>query len=430
MQQIILPVNNPIDAIITIPGSKALTYRAMLLAALADGVSELSGIAIDNDTRALTNALHNLGIVVQLDEQDASCIIAGGNGRFLKNQANVSCANSNIVAQLLIPICAAFSGAYSFSAEASVQQLTLTPLLRSCISQGCQIIPGDSTQIPFTLIGADKIRDGQVIIDDSINITSVCAMLIAAIFARSPVSYILPPFSDPTLIKMTTAMMAEFGVLTHGMQQQEITIPAPQFYRAHDYTIEPDYSIAGYFFAAAAITGGSVSIKSPNHTTSYQPSVKFFNLLEKMGCKLNATSTDISLKGPDKLKGIDVSLRKFSAVFAALAVVAVFADSPTRITHAGYIQSDEITLLATVSNTLTEMGISVEFGADWILIHPGKPIPITVKTHNDPRIAMAFSLIGLKTEGIVIEGVECLDTVFPAFFTHINQLNDKSSIKA
>lgn len=427
MQEIIHPATKSIKTKLALPGSKPLTQRAILIAALTDGVSELSGISIDPDTQALISALHDLGIVIQFDVHATNCIIAGSNGRFPKNQSTISCADSITTAQLLIPICATLPGAYYFQSDARLQQLSLVALLNQLHKTNCQIIPNDATHIPFTLIGTDKLPGGKVVLDENISQASICALLITSVFARSPLSFILPEYNDPSLIAMTTACMAEFGVLSHGLQDQMISIPTPQFYRAHDYTIETDYAIAGYFFAAAAITAGEISIKSTNHIQSCQSSVKFLSILEKMGCHVITTKDQITVKGPENLKGVDIGLRSFSDTFVSLAAIAPFATSPTRISHASNIQKDEQALLAATIKTLVAMGIEVESGADWILIFPGTPHAITVKTDNDPRLAMAFSLMGLKVPDMIIDDADCATAVFPAFYNYLTKLADKGT---
>jgi 3-phosphoshikimate 1-carboxyvinyltransferase len=427
MPQTIRTTKGPIHAKPVVSGSKSITNRALLLASLADGVSEISNLQLGEETKNLIKALHQVGVVAQLNEKGHSCIIAGGNGAFPKKQATVWCADSKMVAKFLMIACAAAPGVYYFDGSLGLRKKSITQLLNILCRQGAQLIPSDTTKMPFTLVGADSLEGGEIILDSSITSQLVSALLMIAPFARSPFNFTIVDLISQPYIDMTCTMMAEFSVLVHRVHQGQFMVPVPQRYQGRDYVIEPDLSLAMYFLAAAAITGGEVSIVQTKRNLSKQPEVKFLNLLEKMGCKLQETHSALTLKGPTELQGVEVSLRDFSDVFLILAAIAPFAVSPTIISHVGFLRHKELQRIKDVQKQLIKMGIKVEAEEDWIKIHPGTFQGGVIDAYNDPRIAMAFSVIGLKVPGIVINGEEKVSKIYPDFFAILDKLTEKVS---
>jgi len=428
MQHNIRPAKAPIHASISIPGSSSITNRALMLAALADGVSEISGIRIDEDTKTFVNALRQVGIVTQLDEKSCSCIIAGGNGKVPKKQTTIWCADAEDAAHYLMTVCAASPGVHYFDTSPDLRERSFAGLLSILSRQGMQLIPNDTVCMPFTIIGADSFLGGDIILDSSVTSTLVSALLLIAPYARATFNFNFNEVSGQEHINMTCAMMAEFGVLTHRLHQGQFMVPVPQRYQARDYIVEPDFALASYFFAAAAVTSGEITIQPVQRSLSKQMDVKCLSVLEKMGCSILETHAGLTLKGPAVLKGIEVSMREFSDIFLMLAAIAPFADSPTRITHIDKISPAETALINTVKKELEKMHIRVEAGEDWIKIFPGTPRGAVIHPHEDSRIAMAFSLIGLKVPGVVIENTQCIMQVFPEFFTFWDELAEHAHI--
>lgn len=429
MQHAISPADGPIMATLSIPGSKYITHRALLISALATGVSELSGIATDDDSQSLVNALHQVGIVAQIDEDEATCIIAGGAGRFPKNQTNAWCTNSLLTTYFMLAGCAAATGVYYLDGTPELRNENIKNLLDILCLLGCQLIPNDAQHLPFTLIGPDTLSGSTIKLDHIDNNMITSALLMLAPYARSPITFSLMEMDHNPYINMTTSLMADFGVLVQKPSENEMVISAPQRYIAHDITVEPDYEIANYFFAAAAVTGGEMTINHLQYKLSRQPGLKFVSILEKMGCKINSHASGLTVSGPQQLKGIDVSLRYLSHSFLTLVAIAPFASSPTRISYSTSLSKKEVALLATITTLLVEMGIPVTSGNDWIEISTGNPRPIHIKTSNDPRIAMAFSVTGLKIPGMVIDDAECVIPVFRKFFDLWSELAKGRSIR-
>jgi 3-phosphoshikimate 1-carboxyvinyltransferase len=422
MQQAILPAHSPTQAKIIIPGSKSITNRAFLLAALADGVSTLSGIQISDDTLTFLLALQKLGITIQLDEKSSSCTIIGNNGEFPNKQTSLWCANAGTVARFLLVACAASNGVYHFDGSAHLCKRPIAPLLDVLRCQGAQVAPYNAQQLPLTLTGTDLLAGGDILLDSTLTSQFLSALLMIAPYARSSLTINIAELVSRFYVDMTCAMMAEFGVQVHRIHQGRFMVPVPQRYQARDYTIEPDLSTASYFLAAAAITGGEITIPAIKRSESKQADVNFLSVLEEMGCHITNKPAGLTLTGPTKLQGIEVNMCDFSDTFLTLAAIAPFASSPVKITHIGHTRYKESDRINAIKNGLEKMGVTVESGNNWIKIFPSIPHGCTVNACDDHRVAMAFSIIGLKVPNVIIEGAECVTKTCPEFFTLWNKL--------
>lgn len=416
MKQSIQAVKTPIHARVTIPGSKSITNRVLLLAALAEGVSEIFDILISEDTLTLINALHSLGIVVQLDQQERSIIVGGSQGNFPKQEATVWCQDAGTVARFVLAACAAASGAFHFDGSERLRERPLFLLIRALVSQGAKMLPPEAEKMPFTLVGAEGLKGGVIEIDGSETSQFASALLMVAPFAKREVIIKTHSLVSSPYLDMTCEIMADFGVLVRRMHQTRFSVPAPQSYVGRDYTVEPDLSTASYFFGAAAVTGGEVTIQMVKRATSKQADVEFLTVLEKMGCQVEETESGLRVKGASVLKGVSVNMRDFSDTFMTLAAIAPFAQSPTTITNIGHTRLQESNRISAMKTGLEKLGVKVEEGPDWIRIFPGEPKSGVIDSHKDHRIAMAFSIIGLKVPGVEIDGAEYVAKTCPDFF--------------
>ncbi|TAK77928.1 MAG: hypothetical protein EPO11_01985 [Gammaproteobacteria bacterium] len=305
----------------------------------------------------------------------------------------------------------------------------MTSLISILLRQGVQFIPNDVSKLPITMMGFDTLEGGTLLVEDNIPSQLISALLMITPYARSAFTFKALNKESSPLIEMTCSMMAEFGVLVHHIHQGQLLVPVPQRYHARDYTVEPNLSLAAYFFAAAAVTGGELSIPPVQCAQSKQVSVKFLSVLEKMGCHVLETAHGLTLKGTSKLHGVEISMRDFSDTFMALACIAPFAQSPTRIAHIGPIKKQELNRMMAITSIFTKMGIHVETGSDWIKIFPGKPIGGMINPQHDPHLVMGLALLGLKTPGVTIENIECVNKIYPEFFILWNKLVENVSVK-
>lgn len=416
MKQLIRHRTQPIQARIIIPGSKSITNRALLLAALANGVSEVSGILVSDDTLAFAQALHELGVSLRLDQAKSVCVITGNSGRFSSKSTMIWCAESGITARFLLAVCAATPGVYHFDGKEVLRNRPIATLLQVLRRQGVETDPPDAKQMPLTLTGVDGLAGGEIEIDGSESGQFISALLMAAPMARVTMEVTAKDLVSSPFVEMTCAMMAEFGVLVRRLPQGRFIVPVPQQYQATNYQVEPDLSTASYFFAAAAVTAGQVTIQPVDLTTSKQGDANFLKILAKMGCEIISTTTGLTVKGSAELHGVNVDMRDYSDTFMTLAAIAPFAKSPTTITNIAHTRRQESDRISAMRSGLEKLGVKVEEGADWIRIHPSAPIAGTIDSHHDHRIAMAFSIIGLRVPGIVINNSECVSKTCPQFF--------------
>lgn len=417
MKQSIGSVKTPIKARVIIPGSKSMTNRALLLASLAEGVSELFDILLSADTLAFIDALKMLGVSIQVNEEARTCIIAGGGmGRFPKKEASIWCADAGTVARFLLTACAASPGTYHFNGSPHLCDRPISSLMQTLRSQGAKFIPEDAEKMPFTILGADRLRGGEIEIEGVETSQFLSSFLMLAPYAKLPVVLKTQEMVSSPYVDMTCAMMADFGVLVRRMHQSRFSVPGPQRYESRDYIIEPDLSTASYFFAAAAVTGGEVIIQPIKRDESKQGDVEFLIVLEKMGCTVTETPVGLKVEGPKELKGVNADMRDFSDTFMTLAAIAPFATTPTTITNIGHTRLQESDRIAVMRKNLEALQVRVEEGHDWIKIYPSDPVAGVVDSYNDHRIAMAFSIIGLRVPGMEIDKAECVAKTCPEFF--------------
>lgn len=417
MQQAILTAKNPVNSHVNIPGSKGITQRAILIAAIADGASEITNMHIDADICAMIETLNQFGIVSQLDDIERSCIIGGCNKTFPRQQTKIWCDSSITNAVYLMSACATTSGVYYFDGTTELREHDITNLLLLLKNQGIQFTPSDAESFPFTMISSEGMDGGTIIADESVDGLQLSSLMMAAPFAYTPFSFRLNGSINQAELVITSAVMTEFGILVQQPKPNEFHIPIPQIYSACDYEVEPDYGYASYFLAAAALTGGNISMQRINRLTAKQPEIYFLNVLEKIGCEVIEDEVRLLVKGPNKLKGIKVTLQTFEEPFCALAALAPFCEGVTEIHHAGVISITEQQRMSALKSAFFNLGVSVETGNDWIRIEPTNVYGGAVNISKDPYIGLALALIGLKVPGVVIDDAECINQVHPDFFT-------------
>ena len=416
MRQIIKIANHPIQAHIKIPGSKSITNRALLLAALSNGVCKISNLLLSDDTRAFIHALHELGVMIQLDESTLTCIVGGEKGEFPRKEAVIQCNSAGTAARFLLAACASSKGTYHFEASTQLQNRPIIGLIKILCSQGAKMIPAHAIKMPFAMAGMDGLNGGEIEIDGSETGQFISALLMVAPFAKSPVVIKAREAVSQSYVEMTCKMMAEFGVPVARLPNSNFAIPLSKHYIARDYKVEPDLSTASYFFAAAAVTGGRVTIQSIDRKQSKQGDIAFLSILEKMGCQVFEDANGLSVLGPSELRGVSVDMRNFSDTFMTLAAIAPFATTPTSITNIGHTRLQESDRIHVMRTELEKLGVKVDEGPDWLKIYPSKPHAGVIDAHQDHRIAMAFSIMGLRVAGIEIDGAECVSKTCPSFF--------------
>ena len=418
-----LGVLPPMDHLfqVTCPGSKSITNRALLLATLSEGTSTLRGVLFSDDSRHFLNCIQELGFETTVDEEAKVITIKGLGGAIPKQEASLYVGSAGTAARFLTAFLGLSKGIWHLDASEQMRRRPMAPLLHTLTALGCEVrYEGEEGHFPFTLIspGFTSFK-ATVNIDKSSQFLS--ALMIAAILSPQDFEITLEGNHGMAYVEMTRAMIEQFGGhLTMASclgSPSKIHIPSGQKLQAQDYLIEPDISGACYFYGAAALTGASVQVKDVS-LSALQGDAKFLTLLTSMGCTLTEHPAGVILTGPadGTLKGISVDMSTFSDQAITLSALAPFADRPTTITGIGHIRLQESDRLKAIATELTKLGISCEEGADCITIYPGRVTPCAIDTYDDHRIAMGFSLIGLRTEGIIINNPECCKKTFESYF--------------
>jgi 3-phosphoshikimate 1-carboxyvinyltransferase len=400
---------------VTIPGSKSITNRMLLLAALADGTSRVGNALDADDTRLMIEALRTLGANLTPGEQAGEWIVDGlggaPRGGTDSQPIPLFCGMAGTVARFLIPICAAGKGLFSFGADPQLLGRPLGPLLTTLREQGARLSPPDVSALPLHL-DASGLAGGDLAIDTSVSSQFLSGMLLAAPLARAASQFEVALPVSRSYVDLTVGAMRVFGASVQH-EPGSITVAADG-YTAAECTVEPDASTASYFLAAAAVTGSTVTIPGLDLDRTAQGDARIAVLLEQMGCRILSRSP-LTLQGASALHGIDSDMSDSSDVFMTLACVAPFADSPTTIRGIEHVRGKESDRIAAVLENLTRLGIATESGEGLIRVLPGAPRPATLRTFRDHRIAMSFSIIGLRAP-VELEDPTVVDKTCPTFF--------------
>lgn len=412
------PVQGPVELALSAPGSKSITNRALLLAALAEGTSTLKGTLFSEDSRHFLSCLQSLGFPVEIDEKNHTVAVTGFGGRIPKKEAEIYVGSAGTAARFLTAMLGLSDGVYHLDASEQMRKRPMKPLLDSLVSIGVTVTyEGEEGFFPFTITGS--LHTGNSI---EVDIGS-SSQFLSALLMSAPMK---PEGLDITLtgqkhalsyVAITARMMEQFGCTVSNPEEGRYHIPAGSSYKPQHYQIEPDVSAACYFYAMAPLLGGSVLVKHV-HLDSMQGDIRFLRILENWGCKLQDGPEGIvlSCQTPRSYPGIDTDLSSCSDQTMTLAALAPFASSPVTIRNIAHIRLQESNRIEAVITELRRMGITCRELPDGIVIEPGMPQASAVQTYNDHRMAMAFSLIGLVVPGIQIENPACCKKTFEEYF--------------
>ncbi len=416
------PARGPLDATVAVPGSKSLSNRALITAALADGHSVLSNVLLADDTRLMIEALAALGIAVTVDEAECRAEVSGCGGQVPVSEAAIHCGNAGTVMRFLTAVVAAGYGEFVLDGAPRMRERPIGDLVDVLRALGAGIEYLGTEGYPPLRIHARHLRGDRVAVHSPESSQFVSALLMAAPLAGGDVMIEVggDVVSRPYL-KMTVAVMDAFGVAAieqYGPDGARFIVPAPQRYTAAAYAIEPDASNATYFLAAAAVAGGRVRVPGLGGA-SLQGDARFVDVLERMGCDIRREADALTAIGPadGRLHGVDVNLADMPDTAQTLAVVALFADGPTTIRGVANLRVKETDRLAALNAELTRLGAMVEERDDGLTVHPPAGLkPCTIQTYDDHRMAMSFALAGLRTAGVRIADPGCCAKTFPDFF--------------
>ncbi|MEO3747510.1 3-phosphoshikimate 1-carboxyvinyltransferase [Plantactinospora sp. B5E13] len=395
---------------VQVPGSKSVTARALFLAAAADGTSRLRAALDSDDTQAFRDGLRTLGY--QVTEAGADWLVDGHPAGPPAGDADVYCRDAGTAARFLPALAAVGHGHYRFDASAQMRRRPVGPLATALRDLGADLHFAQAEGHLPLVVDATGLRGGHLRLDASVSSQFLTALLMAAPLMADGLTIEVTDLVSRPYVEMTVTMMADFGVTVRTVGNT-FTVP-PQRYAARGYDIEPDASTASYFFAAAALTGQTVTVPGLGKN-AMQGDVRFVEALRAMGAEVVVEENRTTVTGTGRLGGLTVNMRDISDTMPTLAAIAPYADGPVRIEDVANTRVKECDRLEACATNLRAMGIEVATGDDWIEIHPGTPRPALIDCHADHRIAMAFSVAGLRADGLVLDDPECVRKTFPDF---------------
>src|SRR5579872_4313151 len=434
------PLARPPDTEAAIPGSKSITNRALILAALADGRSRLTGVLDSQDTRVMIESLRRLGFRIEGDLQRSELEVTGAAGAVPARGADLYLENSGTSIRFLTALCGLGCGRFRLDGSARMRQRPQGDLMQALSQCGVTVRAEAAEGCPPLVVDAR----GQFL----------TALLMVAPYAASDMRLAVRGELRPHYVDLTIRMMDRWGVHVEkgtdptdsskpgnqgpatrnqepGTRNQQPTPPseflvrAGQRFRAQEYRIEPDASSASYFFAAAALTGGRVTVPGLG-SDSLQGDVRFATeALAEMGCEVTQDAAGLTVRGPadGRLRGISRDMSAISDTSLTLAALAPFADGPTTISNIAHTRLQECDRIAAMCAELTRLGVRVDERPDGCTICPADSIqPATVQTYGDHRVAMSFALVGLRAPGIDIADPDCVGKTFPDYWQRLEAL--------
>jgi len=421
----------PVRGFIRPPGSKSITNRALVCASLAHGSSELSGVLDSQDTRVMVAGLERLGFELHAAWDAGTITVAGSSGRVPATAAHLDCAASGTTIRFLAAVCCLGRGEYRLDGTPRMRKRPIGDLLEALGTLGVDAVAESPGGCPPVVIRSRGLAGGTTPVrgETSSQFASALAMVAPCTPQGLQIDFSGRLVSLPYL-DMTRRVMADFGAACHLAGDRRWEIPSGG-YAGRRYQIEPDASAASYFFAAAAITGGSVRVEGLNRR-SMQGDVAFCDALQQMGCQVEwhepageqgSTGGAVTVSGRAQ-RGIDIDMNAISDTVPSLAVVALFAGGTTTIRNVAHIRDKETDRIGDLVRELHKLGANVTESADGLAIHPPeKPLHgATLATYDDHRMAMSLALAGLSLAGVRILDPGCVGKTFPHYWNCLARL--------
>jgi 3-phosphoshikimate 1-carboxyvinyltransferase len=413
-----------VRATVHIPGSKSISHRALIMAALASGESRIFNALSSEDTLLTAEALRSLGVRIRWDGD--SIHVTPPKKRWESPAGPIMLNNSGTSMRLLPAVAALGHGRFVFDGSDRLRERPVGPIMDVLQQLGVQCRYRMDPGYPPVEIESTGLEGGEVWIDARQSSQFLSAMLLAAPQAKGQlrVGWQTPVASYP-YVALTLHMMEQASIRMTRVGANQVSIPAPQPYPPLRYTVEGDCSSASYFWAAAAITGGE-TVTVPISKYSPQGDRRLVDVLETMGCRVEWVEGGVRLAGPTHLNPIDIDMNEMPDMVPTLAAVAAFAEGESRIRNVAHLRVKESDRLHVVALELNKFHVAVEELADGLVIRGGRvQSPETaIQAHNDHRIAMTFAVMGLKVPGVVIEGAESVAKSFPTFWEVFESLEN------
>lgn len=408
--RVITPATGPVTGHPSVPGSKSITNRALLIAALAEGTSTLSGALVADDTAAMIDAVRALGASVVVSPDGTELVVDGVAGRLPTDAIAFYARQAATVGRFLTAVAAGGTAAITIDADPQLRARPIKVLFDALATLGARVIDTDGT-LPVTIVG--PAVGGKVTVPADTSSQFLSALLIAGpLFPKGVQISIEGAQVSAGYVAMTASVMSKFA-MGPALYPSACAVGTGT-YKATNYVIEPDASAASYFFAAAVMTGGEVRVDGFG-SMSTQADVRFVRILQEMGALVALGFHDVVVAGAP-LHGVDVDMSDCSDMVPSLAVVAATASSPTTIRGVEFIRRKETDRIAVTARELRRCGVAVDEHADGMTIHPGERHGAVIDPDGDHRMAMAFAVLGLVTPGMAIDDPGCVAKTFPNFW--------------
>ncbi len=407
------------EVTITVPGSKSYTHRAFVAAALSCGPCVIENPLISEDTSYTLEALRNFGVACRAET--GRVLIEGCGGRLEPFKNEIYLGNSGTSMRLLIALAALGSRPCVLTGSRRMCRRPVGPLLDALGQLGGEAVSLERPGCPPVRVQGGLRRCGQVRIDCGVSSQFLSALLLIAPYleGETTLEVVKGPVSKP-YVDLTIRIMENFGIEIQRRGYTWFRINGPRVYGAGDYKVPPDMSQAGYFWAAAALTGIRVTVAGATMAGG-QGDTRLVDLLVQMGCRKEVEGDGISLTG-GPLEAIEADMGDMPDMVPTLAVVSAFARGTTRLFNVGHLRAKESDRLAAVTEGLARMGIEARADGSCLEIRGGKPRPAVIDPYDDHRIAMSFAVAGLRVAGVKIAAENCVAKSFPGFWKVLGQL--------
>jgi len=418
-----------VDGSIRPPGSKSITNRAMICAALAVGESRLSGVLDSEDTQVMVQAWKQLGLNIDWDRDRNELRIEGCGGVLPNGKSDIFVANSGTTIRFLVAALAACHGEFTFDGVARMRERPIEDLLLGLQQLGADVksIHPTNTNCPPVRLIANGLNGGEANVAGNVSSQFLSGLMMAAPYARTPVKLTVEgELVSKPYVEMTASVMRSFGCTVEQTKVGGYQIEAPRRYSGCGYAIEPDASAASYFFAAAAITGGRARVENLSKD-ALQGDVGFVEVLKKMGSNVAYGANWIEVQGRAS-HGIDIDMNAVSDTVQTLAAVALFAQGPTRIRGVAHNRHKETDRISDLATELRKLGAIVEEFKDGLEITPAALRSATLETYHDHRMAMSLSLVGLRIPDVWILNPRCTEKTYPKYFEEMGRFIGQSAI--
>lgn len=419
--------------LINVPGSKSISNRALMLAAMSDRRCELDGVLFSDDSRAFVDCLKKLGFDIEADEGKERVVIQGTGGVIPNRSAAVNVRSAGTAARFLTVMLAFAGGDYEMNSSEQMMKRPMEPLLSILREGGAEFeFMKEEGHFPFRM-HSRGITLERVSVDTTVSSQFTSALLMAGVQLTHGLEIaVTGSRPEGSYIKMTVAMMKQFGIdVWH--EGNIYRVPHMASFGTGSYRVEPDISAAAYFYSLAPMLSCDVCVRNV-HRPSLQGDMRYVEALQQLGCVIDDADEGMWLRGSGLCgyPGITIDMKDFSDQTMTMAAVAVYADSVTQIHNVGHIRFQESDRMAALINELGRMGIKCEEIPDkeGIRIYPGQPKPALIETYDDHRIAMSMAVAGIRADGVVINNPSCCKKTFENFFETFDGLYVKPNVRA